>query len=67
VGFAPFASALRPDGSLEVEPALEQARSFAKLGVTWLMLNVPSATRAEYLERVAELGDGLVRPLRASG
>lgn len=67
VAFAPFAEALGADGSVAPEPALEQTRELAKLGVTWMMINVPCASRAEYLERVAELGEGLVRPLRASG
>jgi hypothetical protein len=44
-----------------------QVARLADLGVTWLMVNVPCETRAEYRERVADLGERVVAPLRSVG
>jgi hypothetical protein len=47
-----FAAAARP----EPEAFRAQVVELGALGVTWLALNLPCDSRAEYEERVAELG-----------
>jgi probable F420-dependent oxidoreductase len=64
IGFVPFGFELGSGGSPDEAARLgEQVERLAPLGVGWLILNLPCATRPEYLGRVARLGE-VIRPLR---
>jgi probable F420-dependent oxidoreductase len=62
IGFVPFGFELGVRGGADdAERLAAQAGILAPLGVTWLLLNLPCRSRAEYVERVARLGEALPR------
>lgn len=65
VGFIPFGLEAHDRDGFDQSAMRSQVARLADLGVTWLMINVPCETRAEYLERVADLGERVVSALRS--
>lgn len=62
VCFTPRVDAGR--GLPEAGPLVAAIRRSGELGVTWTALNIPCRSRAEYAEKVAWLGENIVRPIR---
>jgi probable F420-dependent oxidoreductase len=56
VCFVPFGFELFAREPVEPDRFREHLEELAELGVTWLVINVPCRSRAEYLERVAAFG-----------
>lgn len=65
VGFVPFGFEIHDRAAFDEGAMRSQVARLADLGVTWLMINVPCETRADYLERVADLGERVVSALRS--
>lgn len=63
VAFVPFGFE-HTARSFEPRRALEQVEVLEPLGVTWLLINVPGRSRAEWAERVAAFGAEVIAPLR---
>ena len=53
----PFGFELFAREPVEPEQFREHLAELAALGVTWLVINVPCRSRAEYLEKVAAFGE----------
>lgn len=66
IAFVPFGLPMRSSDALDYAAVRESAARLAAIGVTWLTINVPCSSRADYIERVAALGEELVGPLRGS-
>jgi probable F420-dependent oxidoreductase len=63
VVFIPLGFSMRRGAGAAVERLANDLPGYEEAGVTWLSLGVPCGTRAEYCERVRELGSALA-PLR---
>jgi len=61
--FIPLGFSMRRGMGAAVERLANDLPAYAEAGVTWLSLGVPCETRAEYCDRVRELGAALA-PLR---
>ena len=61
--FIPLGFSMRRGTGAAVERLAHDLPAYAEAGVTWLSLGVPCETRAEYCDRVRELGAALA-PLR---
>ncbi len=56
VCFVPFGFDMAAREPVDPERFVLEVAELEQLGVTWLALNVPCSSRAEYLERVADFG-----------
>jgi alkanesulfonate monooxygenase SsuD/methylene tetrahydromethanopterin reductase-like flavin-dependent oxidoreductase (luciferase family) len=63
VVFIPLGFSMRRGTGAAVERLANDVPAYAEAGVTWLSLGVPCETRAEYCDRVRELGEAIA-PLR---
>lgn len=61
--FIPLGFSMRRGAGAAVERLANDLPAYVDAGVSWLSLGVPCETRAEYCERVRELGEALA-PLR---
>jgi probable F420-dependent oxidoreductase len=59
VCFAPIGVDMFADRLPAVESLREASATLAEMGVSWVALSVPAASRAEYVDRVLALGAGL--------
>lgn len=66
IAFVPFGLPMRATDTPDYAAVRESAAQLAAVGVSWLTINVPCRNRADYVERVATLGEELVKPLRGS-
>jgi probable F420-dependent oxidoreductase len=57
--FIPFGFTMQPGEPPDLAPLVDAIPAYAALGVTWLSLGVPCATRAEYQGKVEALGAAL--------
>jgi probable F420-dependent oxidoreductase len=64
ISFVPFGLSIHPPDSPDPSKFAETIDSLGARGVTWVTMSLRSATRAEFLEGVARLGEDLLRPLR---
>jgi probable F420-dependent oxidoreductase len=62
--FSPFGLDMRSDGSPEPRSVLAAAERLGALGVTWLAITLPCASRAELCERAARFGREVVARAR---
>ena len=56
VNFVPFRWHMNSQAPLDHKAFREQAAELAAVGVTWLSLGVPGASRAEYVDSIARFG-----------
>jgi probable F420-dependent oxidoreductase len=61
IGFMPFGADMFAKDPPDPDRFLESLRELAALGVSWVMLSVPCESRAQYRERVARLGNAILR------
>jgi probable F420-dependent oxidoreductase len=64
VCFSPFGLDMRADGLPEPGSAIDAARRLGALGVTWLAITLPCATRAELCARAAWFGREVIARAR---
>ena len=64
VCFSPFGLDMRADGLPEPASILAAAERLARLGVTWLAITLPCATRAEFCARAAWFGREVIARAR---
>lgn len=64
ISFVPFGLSTEPPDSPDPSKFAETIDALGARGVTWVTMSLRSATRGEFLEGVARLGDELLRPLR---
>ena len=63
--FVPFELDMNAETLPEPERFADSVSALERLGVTWLAINLPAASRAEYKDRVGRLGELLAQTKRA--
>lgn len=64
VNFVPFGHGMGSRRRIEPAPFREQVEELESIGVTWLSLGLPGASRAACLDELARIGAEVIAPLR---
>ncbi|MGH0033886.1 MAG: TIGR03619 family F420-dependent LLM class oxidoreductase [Myxococcota bacterium] len=60
VNFVPFGSQMNSQAPLDPVAFREQVQALESVGVTWVSLGVPGASRSEYLDSIARFGSEVI-------
>ena len=60
VNFVPFGSRMNSQEPLDLEAFREQVAELESIGVSWLSLGLPGASRAAYLDSIARFGSEMI-------
>ncbi len=60
VNFVPFGSRMNSQQTLDPAAFREQVAELESIGVTWVSLGVPGASRSEYLDSIARFGEDVI-------
>ena len=66
VNFVPFGQGMNPRVLPDADSFCEQVVKLSEIGVTWLSVGLPCATRAAYCENAARFGESVIARLRSS-
>ena len=64
VSFVPFGLSMHAPEAIDAPQFAENIGALEKRGVTWVTVNLPARTCAEYCDAVAVFGEQLLKPLR---
>ena len=67
VNFVPFEQGMNPRALPDPDAFCEQVVRLSEIGVTWLSVGLPSASRAGWCESAAGFGERVIARLRRSG
>jgi len=67
VNFVPFGQGMNPRALPDPDAFCEQVVRLSEIGVSWLSVGLPSASRAAYAESAASFGENVIARLRRSG
>ncbi len=66
VNFVPFGFGMNTRQALDAPAFLEQVAALEAVGVTWLSLGLPGASRSEYIDSVADFGQSVIARFASS-
>jgi probable F420-dependent oxidoreductase len=66
VNFVPFGQGMNPRALPDPDAFCEQVARLSEIGVTWLSVGLPSASRAGYCESAARFGESVIARLRSA-
>jgi probable F420-dependent oxidoreductase len=66
VNFVPFDQGMNPRALPDPDGFCDQVARLSEIGVTWLSVGLPSASRAGYCESAARFGESVIARLRSS-
>ncbi len=60
INFVPFENAMNARDDFDASKLVDQIHALDAIGVNWVSVGVPSATRAMYIENVAHFGEAVI-------